>query len=114
MVLLSTRSFAYHNQAFKATEYNPADAAAELKAQLYHQAEAGGLCLQVKQGQEVFNHGQASEQISDADSLQYSMGAEGDKEAAYQYSDTSMPTQDGGPQWSIGGVPLQQQLRCAM
>ena len=42
------------------------------------------------------------------------MGTEGDKEVAYQYSsDTSMPAQDGGLQWSIGGVPLQQQLRFA-
>lgn len=35
-----------------------------------------------------------------------------DREPAYLYSsDTSMPSQDGALQWSIGGVPLQQQLR---
>ena len=44
--------------------------------------------------------------------MPYSGGIEGDKEGAYQYSsDTSLPVQDGGLQWSIGGVPLQQQLR---
>ncbi|KAL3148466.1 hypothetical protein ABBQ38_013911 [Trebouxia sp. C0009 RCD-2024] len=66
---------------------------------------------QAKQGQDVFNQGRVTDQ-SEADSLQYGMGTEGEKEAAYQYSsDTSMPTQDGGLQWSVGGVPLQQQLR---
>lgn len=67
--------------------------------------------MQAKPWQEVSSQKQAPDQ-PEADSLQYGMGAEGDKEAAYQYSsDTSMPTQDGGLQWSIGGVPLQQQLR---
>lgn len=69
--------------------------------------------LQVKQGQEGFSPGQAPDG-PEADMPQYGMGGEGDKEAAYEYSsDTSMPTQDGGLQWSIGGVPLQQQLRSA-
>jgi len=65
---------------------------------------------QAKQGQEVYRR-QSSEQ-SESESVPYSGGIEGDKEAAYQYSsDTSLPVQDGGLQWSIGGVPLQQQLR---
>ena len=68
--------------------------------------------LQAKQGPEAFNR-QISDQ-SEAESLHYGMGTEGDKEASYQYSsDTSMPNQDGGLQWSIGGVPLQQQFRSA-
>lgn len=71
------------------------------------------LALQVKQKQEGFSPGQAPDG-PEADLPQYGMGAEGDTEAAYEYSsDTSMPTQDGGLQWSIGGVPLQQQLRSA-
>ncbi len=67
--------------------------------------------MQTRQGQEGFKR-QVSDQ-SEAESAQYgSSTIEGDKEAAYQYSsDTSLPVQDGGLQWSIGGVPLQQQLR---
>lgn len=68
------------------------------------------LHAQGKQVTEGFRR-QASEQ-SEAGSLQY--GVEGDREASYQYSsDTSLPRQDGGLQWSIGGVPVQQQLRCS-
>ena len=65
---------------------------------------------QAKQGEEGFRR-QSSGQ-SESEAMAYSGGIEGDKEAAYQYSsDTSLPVQDGGLQWSIGGVPLQQQLR---
>ena len=69
------------------------------------------LLLQTKQGQQDSFKRRLSQQ-SESDSVQYGNGTEGDKEAAYQYSsDTSLPVQDGGLQWSIGGVPLQQQLR---
>lgn len=65
---------------------------------------------QAKQGEEGFRR-QSSGQ-SESEAMAYRGGIEGDKEAAYQYSsDTSLPVQDGGLQWSIGGVPLQQQLR---
>ena len=38
-----------------------------------------------------------------------------DREPAYEYtSDATMPSQDGALQWSIGGVPLQQQLRSVL
>ena len=76
-------------------------------------SDSGTHCLlpsQAKQGQEGFRR-QSSEQ-SESEAMPYSGGIEGDKEAAYQYSsDTSLPVQDGGLQWSIGGVPLHQQLR---
>lgn len=45
---------------------------------------------------------------------QDSSTAEAGNEAAYMYSsDTSLPSQNGALQWSIGGIPLQQQLRWA-
>lgn len=96
----------------KTSGHSPADVAEAILNPPSLEA-AAGLPLQGRQGQDVLTHGRVSDQ-SEADSLQYGMGAEGDKAAAYQYSsDTSMPTQDGGLQWSIGGVPLQQQLRSA-
>lgn len=53
----------------------------------------------------------AAQQLDKPDEQQFST-TEADAAGSYQYSsDTSMPSQDGALQWSIGGVPLQQQLR---
>ena len=93
---------------------NPTDVATQQARTHQHAEPVIGGSLQAKPVQEVSSPKQVPDQPERSDSLQYGMGAEGNKEAAYQYSsDTSMPTQDGGLQWSIGGVPLQQQLRYA-
>jgi hypothetical protein len=103
---------AYNPQHKHGTVENPRSCTSHASTNSLSNSETHCLLLasQGKQGQEGFRR-QSSEQ-SESEAMAYSGSIEGDKEAAYQYSsDTSLPVQDGGLQWSIGGVPLQQQLR---
>ena len=63
---------------------------------------------------EAQKHGEADRQLETEPFYQRQGSNSGgsDREPAYEYtSDATMPSQDGALQWSIGGVPLQQQLR---